>query len=669
MLNVSFGSDICLLDRHSYFRLSYGVRPSFGQFMMGATAAQDAVTTGTPSTLTLHGVALYNIHPVKCEVGDALSPTIGRIYLADERVLWPFSYGTQNYNTYKLDRTLTREIDGDEIDFDLDNRAVLWDGTVTYEIDNWTREDGSTYKSLQNNNLNHAVDEATWWEKGEAPGCTFIEIFKDLFETTLGYTSANYTLQLQAIGGDVPTRKPRNIKGKNIPVPEILRQVLKQANCFLAVDLLTNPPHYQVIPIGDIDTYQSAITYRIGEIATAAGVQYRSLQNVNLNKSPASEASWWTALITHKSREVLINVKTSRGSAAKMLVSKPYFDDDGFYETQGAIGGIGGTGDYFTPAPYEAFYEGTTLKNSQFLTDMGDELAKEYSLSFQNTWYELGYAGALPLSLGRGAQEITWELTDQKGFTTCIRSFRPREEAFSKKHTLYAYDQFWAGGGGFGNISWYVITQTLKYADPTDEENPQGFAIYRGRTWGDAIIEWALNQEVIEGDERLNLGFVYTAKLDHTTDAGNMPSEGESNAWWTLAKDTILEGLTREGDSHFTPVLSDLRNYIPWFAIGDVVPVISRGSGGTALAWATGVTLVEGDKRVAWGATYEAKLDHTTAEGNKPTEDESNAWWKLLAVDDMTHKYILQTLTPCGSEQYCSLRWNEEKGRAMAVYR
>lgn len=400
MITVAHGTDVCHLDAHSYFKLSYGVRPSFGCFTMGAAAAQAAVAAGTSATFQLHNTSLYKIYPVKCEVGDALNPAIGRIYFADERIMWPFYYGSQDYNTYGLTRSLSRAIAGGEKDFDLDN-----------------------------------LNAGSEW--------TFTEIFADIFETTLGLAGADYTLQFQAVGGDAPTREPRNIRGKNIPVPEILQQLLAQANCFLAVDLLTNPPHYQVIPIGDEDVWQAAITYRIGEVTTLAGVRYRSLQNANTDKNPGAEPTWWTVLFSHNLREMLLSPKASRSGDAKMLASKPYFDDDGFYETRGAAAGIGGTGDYYAPSPYEAFYEGAVIKNAVFLASMGDELAKEYKLSFQNSWYDVGYAGALPLSLGRGAQEVTWTLTGQEGFTTSVRSFRPREEPFPVRHTLFAYDKHW----------------------------------------------------------------------------------------------------------------------------------------------------------------------------------------------------------------------------------
>ena len=481
MITVSHGSDVCHLAADSFFKLSYGVRPSFGCFTMGASAAQTAVTAGTSATLQLAGTSLYNIYPVKCEVGDALSPAIGRIYFADERVMWPFYYGSQDYNTYKLDRSSSRDIAGGETDFDLDNLSsyatvdlidggggddqikIAGDHTLEFTSGTTLKLEGSseplndgTYLvssssyGAPNTTINiptGSLTDDTATGGTTAAEWTFTKIFEDIFETTLGLAGANYTLQLQAVGGAAPTRKPRNIRGKNLPVPEILQQLLMQANCFLAVDLLTNPPHYQVMPIGDEDTWQAALTYRIGEISTLAGVHYRSLQNANTNKNPGSETAWWTILLSHNVREILISPKSSRSAAAKMLTSKPYFEDDGFYETRGAASSIGGTGNYYVPASYEAYYEAAVIKNAAFLASMGNELSEEYSLSFHNSWYDIRYAGALPLSLGRGAQEVTWELTGQEGFTTRMRSFRPREEAFPQKHTLFAYGAHWGANG------------------------------------------------------------------------------------------------------------------------------------------------------------------------------------------------------------------------------
>lgn len=408
MIGTFYDGDACALAPESYFKLTHGVRPSFGHFTMGASAAAAAIAAGTSGILSLDGVSLYNIFPIKSKTYSALSPATATITLADERSTWPFYYGGNDYNTYKADRTLSRAISGPETDYDLDN-----------------------------------LNGASEW--------TFAEVFENIFETVLGLAAANYTISMQAVGGAVHARMPRNIRGKNIPAPEILHQVLTQANCYLAVDLLTNPPHYQVLPIGDEDTHQATITYRVGAITLKGGVRYRSLQNANLNKNPESETDWWILLYPHKLYELTLNTKTSRGASVKALAGKTFFVDDGIYETPGAgIAVTGGTGVNYLPSPYAAFYESGTIKNESFLDNMADELANEYKLSFQNGWYKLYCPGALAISLGRGTQEVVWELTPQQGYITRMRSFRPREEAFPTRHTLFALGKFWAGGGGSG---------------------------------------------------------------------------------------------------------------------------------------------------------------------------------------------------------------------------
>ncbi len=584
MISVTYDGDACLLTPHSFFKLSYGVRPSFGCFAMNVADVAAAVTAGTPGDLFLddgvNTLTFYGIYPIKYISDSALSPATARIYLADGRVTWPFYYGAQDYNTYMLDRTLACDINVSDNGGTVDERD--------FELD--------------------CLNSSTEW--------TFAQIFTDIFENVLGLAGANYTLQLQAVGGAAPTRKPRNIHGKNIPVPEILHQLLEQANCFLAVDLLTDPPHYQVIPIGDADAWQATITYRVGEVSLDTNIPYYSIQNANLNKDPSSEPTWWTLPTIHQESAVDFNKKASRGATAKMRTSVPAFTNWGFYGEMGSEAVAGGTGKHLIPSPYEALYAGDVIKNSQFLTNMGNELAKEYEKSFQNSWHDIHFNGALPFSLGRSAQEITWELTEQKGFTTHIKSFRPREKPFPVRHTLFAYDQYWLGGGASA-MKWAKITRSLMYADPENpiEELQAGVSEYWGRFLEAATPDaWAEGTVYEEDDEVLFNNHIYTKtdiEAGEQATQATKPSSNSSNNWWTIKEDAVLKGLAREGDGAFTPSLGDLRDYTPWFAVDDIVPVIER----------------DGDY------------------------------------------YIFQTVTPCGDDAHCSLRWNEESGRAMAVYK
>lgn len=56
--------------------------------------------------------------------------------------------------------------DADEITCYLGADLLNWDSGKTYDIDNWVEVAGIEYKSLQNDNTNHAVSDGTWWEVG-----------------------------------------------------------------------------------------------------------------------------------------------------------------------------------------------------------------------------------------------------------------------------------------------------------------------------------------------------------------------------------------------------------------------------------------------------------------------------------------------------------------------
>ncbi|KKK87875.1 hypothetical protein LCGC14_2748830, partial [marine sediment metagenome] len=44
--------------------------------------------------------------------------------------------------------------------------VLAWSAATTYAADEWCEVAGTEYKSLQENNLNHAVSDPSWWEEG-----------------------------------------------------------------------------------------------------------------------------------------------------------------------------------------------------------------------------------------------------------------------------------------------------------------------------------------------------------------------------------------------------------------------------------------------------------------------------------------------------------------------
>jgi len=205
-MNVAsyWGKDL-LEGPQNFFRLSTGVAPSFGFFRMRASDVYYVLTTqgGAAGTLAFddgeHVLTLNNIYLVKSSSVAELGDDICDIVLADERILWQFTYGTADFNTYKTDRTT---------------------GTGEFELEN--------------------LNSGSEW--------TFTEV-RDALKSILGITTLNFLS---------PTRKPRNIIGTNVPGTCIMKQFLIAAQSYLAVDLTSFPPVYSIFPIGD--TEQSADT-------------------------------------------------------------------------------------------------------------------------------------------------------------------------------------------------------------------------------------------------------------------------------------------------------------------------------------------------------------------------------------------------------------------------
>ncbi len=54
----------------------------------------------------------------------------------------------------------------DEIPCYLKADLAAWNSATTYAMKNWVEVAGSEYRSLQDDNTNHAVSDDEWWEEG-----------------------------------------------------------------------------------------------------------------------------------------------------------------------------------------------------------------------------------------------------------------------------------------------------------------------------------------------------------------------------------------------------------------------------------------------------------------------------------------------------------------------
>lgn len=347
------------------FRLTTGVGPSFGFFRMKTEDVDYVLTTqaGVGGTLILTSpqgsVILRNIYLVKSTSLPAITTKVCDVVLADERILWQYKYGTADYNTYKT------------------NRLV---GTGEFELENLNGESEWTFTEL----------------------CDVIKTILDI--ATLTFTP--------------PTRNPRNIIGKNIPGPCILRQLLIALQAYLTVDLQVTDPAYELFTVGSGE--------ESGDLTLLT--QYAN----NL----------------HKESTIRINPLIQKGLAIKMLAVANPDNAPGRLLTYGSKSATGGSGSHFIQSVYAVF---GNEENSAGLATIGDEIAQEYVDSFANTWRDAIYAGILPFKLNRAIHEITWTSNAQGAFTH-IKSFRPHTqlEREDLRDMLFTYYKYLLGTGTGG---------------------------------------------------------------------------------------------------------------------------------------------------------------------------------------------------------------------------
>lgn len=346
----------------NFFKLTTGIAASFGFFRMLTSDVDYVLTTqaGAPGNLVLSDgirtVTLYNIYLVKSISVSALSDTICDVVLADERILWPFTYGTADYNTYKTNRLI-----------------------------------GSDEFALEN------LNGGSEW--------TFAELAEQL-KTILSIGTLTFT---------PPTRKPRNIIGKNIPGTQVLYQFLTALHSYLTIDLQVADPTYTVLPLGALEASED-------------------LTLINLY-----------AACMHQSSSIRLNPAVQKGATVKMLASADPDTAPGRLLTYGSGSASGGTGSFFLPSAYAVF---GNEDNASALTTIGNEMATEYVNSFQNTWRDNLYAGIFPFKLNKAVHEIVWR-SDAQGALTHVKSYRPRvEPAADLQSLLFSYSRYLLGAGG-----------------------------------------------------------------------------------------------------------------------------------------------------------------------------------------------------------------------------
>jgi len=267
MNEVSYHGRAIIEGPQGFFKLTTGVEPSFGFFRMKVEDVEYILTTqgGAPGALVFSSaqgsVTLYNIYMVKSLSVPAVADVICDVVLADERILWQYTYGTADYNTYKTDRLI---------------------GVSDFELEN--------------------LNGASEW--------TFAELITAL-KTILGIATLTVT---------PPTRKPRNIVGKNVSGSCILQQLLIALQSYITVDLQIADPTYAILALGDVE--------QAGDLTLMTDY----------------------AANIHKERTIRINPLVQKGSAVKMLASADPDEAPGRLLTYGSGSAVGGSGSHFVPS-------------------------------------------------------------------------------------------------------------------------------------------------------------------------------------------------------------------------------------------------------------------------------------------------------------------------------
>ncbi len=220
MLEATYKTYKLLFGAQSSFELTVGVKPSFGFFKMSSVdvtavlvaesgAPGDLVLTDGINTITLKNI--YLVKSVKHQIPKT-EETVVRIcdvVFADERILWYFKNGIQDYNTYKA------------------SREGIDDFVLT--------------------NTNADNNDEPW---------TFSELVTEL--KTL--TGASDLILNGTDFSSYPAREPRQIIGCNIPVYKIVQQLLENLNAFLTVNLNdSGNVTYELYRLGLIETPQDIV--------------------------------------------------------------------------------------------------------------------------------------------------------------------------------------------------------------------------------------------------------------------------------------------------------------------------------------------------------------------------------------------------------------------------
>jgi len=531
---------VCLQGKHNFFKLCPGTKPSFGIIHMKKSdydtiiAESDQIGTLSfemPIAPTYEIDFPYmSIIRVKTSGNDINTDDIAEVTVADPRYHWQKILGDADYNTYQQDLSLSTDI--------IFGDPLLFENELDYELANLNGTDQWTFEEI-------------------------IDALEVLLTAGMGH-DVNIALGTDqrwpgtgTAGSPVAAAdqiwKPRHILGKNIPVSQILAELLRQMHFYMvwdwAEDDAPDTEYFKLYPIGATAIATDKLGADVGAIA------YRSsnvvIEHPETNQLPAS---------------------------VKMLAPKKAAESEDHYTVAASVAGIGGFGIERIPIPHAAFYSADgVLQNTLFLAALGELIGNVYKDSFGIIWKHMSYKRPVPLVPNSYVQEILW-ISNAQGARTEIKSYRPALEEYDLKPSIHTRDQFWAGTGGVGaQLVWGRVIETLKYISP-DEGDYVGVAAYTVRiTEPTGINMWTASATWTSGQQCLydasaptstDNALIYEANaaIDHDEDPP------PSNPKWVLVPEVTVD----EAWGFLNITDFDLRDCIPWYNKGEDILLIRR---------------------------------------------------------------------------------------------
>jgi len=244
---------------------------------------------------------------------------------------------------------------------------------------------------------------------------------------------------------------------------------------------------------------------------------------------------------------------------------------------------------------------------------------------------------------------------------------RKNMDVVQKRKTLDEVPRKRGGGSTFTRITWARVIRPLSYPDPSAEDGSiefTGRSYYICRDISNSYTVWAVGQVVAIDDHRTYDDILYKAKIAHTTTLETRP-DTHSGYWEEVEEIKILYAWGYDNTSRGI----DLRDCVPWFEKGEIIPLCKRTfSADSFTTWTEGYYILPTSYCKHLGNIYKSIWPEVYTSTASTAPDIRADYWELIgSVEEGVTRYYINTgLVYAGTEP--SLRYNDSDKRTMAVF-